>query len=218
MVLPSEVFEPRAVLRAIEAEQCTVLHGVPTMLIALLDHPTFKNFDLSSLRTGVMAGAPCSKETMRRVVDKMHMTQLTIGYGMTETSPISFQSSISDPPRRRALSVGLIHPHLEVKIVDESGIIVPRGSPGELLTRGYSVMLGYWNDPDGTRDALDPEGWMRTGDLATIDAEGYCNIVGRLEDMVIRGRQNVHPREIEEFLHPHPKVRDVQVVGANAMV
>lgn len=190
MVLPGEAFEPRAVLRTIEAERCTALHGVPTMFIALLQHPQFDAFDLTSLRTGVMAGAPCPIEVMRRVVDRMHMSEVTIAYGMTETAPISFQSSLSDPPHKRVLSVGLIQPHLEVKIVDDAGNIVPRGTAGQLLTRGYSVMLGYWNDPQRTGEAIDPEGWMRTGDLATIDADGYCNIVGRVKDMVIRGGEN----------------------------
>ena len=213
MVLPGEAFEPRAVLHTIETERCTALHGVPTMFIALLQHPQFDEFDLTSLRTGVMAGAPCPIEVMRRVVERMHMSEVTIAYGMTETSPISFQSSISDPAHERVLSVGLIQPHLEVKIVDDAGNIVPRGTAGELLTRGYSVMLGYWNDPERTREAIDAEGWMRTGDLATIDAAGYCNIVGRSKDMVIRGGENIFPREIEEFLYRHPKVQDVQVIG-----
>jgi fatty-acyl-CoA synthase len=213
MVLPSEGFEPRAVLEAIQAERCTALHGVPTMFIALLEHPHFDQYDLMSLRTGVMAGAPCPIEVMKRVVERMHMEEVTIAYGMTETSPISFQSSISDPPERRVLSVGLIQPHLEVKIVDDAGNVVPRGTPGELLTRGYSVMLGYWDDAARTREAIDLEGWMHTGDLATLDENGYCNIVGRLKDMVIRGGENIYPREIEEFLYRHPKVQDVQVVG-----
>jgi fatty-acyl-CoA synthase len=213
MVLPSEGFEPRAVLDAIQAERCTALHGVPTMFIALLEHPKFDQYNLASLRTGVMAGAPCPIEVMKRVVERMHMREVTIAYGMTETSPISFQSSINDPPERRVLSVGLIQPHVEVKIVDESGNTVPRGTPGEVLTRGYSVMLGYWDDPAKTREAIDAEGWMHTGDLATLDENGYCNIVGRSKDMVIRGGENIYPREVEEFLYRHPKVQDVQVVG-----
>jgi fatty-acyl-CoA synthase len=213
MVLPSEGFEPRTVLETIQAERCTALHGVPTMFIALLEHPQFDQYDLTSLRTGVMAGAPCPIEVMKRVVERMHMKEVTIAYGMTETSPISFQSSIADPPERRVLSVGLIQPHLEVKVVDEAGNVVPRGTPGELRTRGYSVMLGYWADGARTREAIDLEGWMHTGDLATLDENGYCNIVGRLKDMVIRGGENIYPREIEEFLYRHPKVQDVQVVG-----
>jgi fatty-acyl-CoA synthase len=213
MVLPSEGFEPRAVLQTIQAERCTALHGVPTMFIALLEHPQFDQYDLTSLRTGVMAGAPCPIEVMKRVVERMHMKEVTIAYGMTETSPISFQSCIDDPPERRVLSVGLIQPHLEVKIVDDAGKAVPRGTPGELLTRGYSVMLGYWDDPARTREAIDAEGWMHTGDMATLDENGYCNIVGRLKDMVIRGGENIYPCEIEEFLYRHPKVQDVQVVG-----
>jgi len=213
MVLPSEGFEPRAVLETIQAERCTALHGVPTMFIALLEHPQFDQYDLRSLRTGVMAGAPCPIEVMKRVVERMHMHEVTIAYGMTETSPISFQSSITDPPAQRVSSVGLIQPHLEVKIVDEAGNTVPRGTPGELLARGYSVMLGYWNDPTRTVEAIDAEGWMHTGDLATLDANGYCNIVGRSKDMVIRGGENIYPREIEEFLYRHPKIQDVQVIG-----
>jgi fatty-acyl-CoA synthase len=213
MVLPSEAFEPRAVLQAIQAERCTGLHGVPTMFIALLEHPEFANYDLSSLRTGMMAGAPCPIEVMKRVVEQMHMSEVTIGYGMTETSPISFQSALSDPPERRVLSVGRVQPHLEVKIVDSNGYVVPCGTPGELCTRGYSVMLGYWNDAERTAEAIDDDGWMHTGDLATLDVNGCCNIVGRLKDMVIRGGENIYPREVEEFLYRHPKVQDVQVVG-----
>ena len=213
MVFPGEGFEARTVLETIHAERCTALHGVPTMFIALLEHPQFDQYDLTSLRTGMMAGAPCPIEVMTRVVERMHMREVTIGYGMTETAPISFQSSIADPPENRVRSVGLVQPHLEVKIVDEAGNVVPRGTPGELLTRGYSVMLGYWDDGRRTREAIDLEGWMHTGDLATLDENGYCNIVGRLKDMVIRGGENIYPREIEEFLYRHPKVQDVQVVG-----
>ncbi len=183
------------------------------MFIAMLDHAEFAHFDLSSLRTGIMAGSPCPIEVMKRVVAQMHMKEVTIAYGMTETSPVSFQSSTGDSLERRVSTVGRIHPHVEVKIVDIEGRIAPRGEPGELLTRGYSVMLGYWGDEDKTREAIDNAGWMHTGDLATIDAEGYCNIVGRLKDMVIRGGENIYPREIEEFLYRHPKVRDVQVIG-----
>ncbi|MBI5016091.1 MAG: AMP-binding protein [Deltaproteobacteria bacterium] len=213
MIYPDEAFEPRKVLETVEAERCTALHGVPTMFIAELDHPDFRRFDLRTLRTGIMAGAPCPIEVMRRVVTEMHMDQVTIAYGMTETSPVSFQSSVDDPLERRVSSVGRVQPHIEVKIVDADGRIVPPGVRGELLTRGYSVMRGYWGDPELTAESVDDAGWMHTGDLATIDAEGYCNIVGRSKDMVIRGGENVYPREIEEFLYRHPKVQDVQVVG-----
>jgi fatty-acyl-CoA synthase len=213
MVYPSEGFDPLATLEAIEAERCTALHGVPTMFIAEMDHPDFAKFDLSSLRTGIMAGSPCPIEVMKRAVERMHLSEITIAYGMTETSPVSFQCSIDDPLERRVATVGRVQPHIEVKIVDGEGRIVPHGTPGELLTRGYSVMLGYWNDADKTREAIDAAGWMHTGDLATIDDAGYCNIVGRIKDMVIRGGENVYPREIEEFLYRHPKVQDVQVIG-----
>jgi fatty-acyl-CoA synthase len=213
MVFPSEAFDPLATLEAVEAERCTALHGVPTMFIAEMDHQDFAEFDLSSLRTGIMAGSPCPIEVMKRAVELMHLSEITIAYGMTETSPVSFQSSTDDPLERRVSTVGRVQPHIEVKIVDPEGRIVPRGMPGELLTRGYSVMLGYWNDEEKTREAIDPARWMRTGDLATIDADGYCNIVGRIKDMVIRGGENVYPREIEEFLYRHPKIQDVQVIG-----
>ncbi|HEX5452402.1 MAG TPA: AMP-binding protein [Stellaceae bacterium] len=213
MVFPGEAFEPLATLEAVEAERCTALHGVPTMFIAEMDHPDFARFDLSSLRTGIMAGSPCPIEVMKRVVKEMHMSEITIAYGMTETSPVSFQSSTDDPIERRVATVGRIQPHAEVKIVDAEGRVVPRGTPGELLTRGYLVMLGYWDDEERTREAIDPARWMHTGDLATIDDEGYCNIVGRIKDMVIRGGENVYPREIEEFLYRHPKIQDVQVIG-----
>ncbi|HEV2303824.1 MAG TPA: AMP-binding protein [Stellaceae bacterium] len=213
MVYPSEGFEPLATLEAIEAERCTVLHGVPTMFIAQLDHPEFARFDLSSLRTGMTAGSPCPIEVMRRAVERMHLSEIVIGYGMTETSPASTVTSADDPLERRVSTVGRAMPHVEVKIVDPEARIVPRGRPGELLTRGYLVMLGYWNAPEKTAEAVDAAGWMHTGDLATIDDEGYCNIVGRIKDMVIRGGENVYPREIEEFLYRHPKVQEVQVVG-----
>jgi fatty-acyl-CoA synthase len=213
MIYPGEAFEPLAVLETVAAERCTALHGVPTMFIAELDHPEFARFDLSSLRTGIMAGAPCPIEVMKRVNQAMHMAQVTIAYGMTETSPVSFQSAVDDPLERRVSTVGRVQPHIEVKIVDAEGRIVPPGTPGELLTRGYCVMQGYWNDPERTAEAIDVAGWMHTGDLATLDAEGYCNIVGRLKDMVIRGGENVYPREIEEFLYRHPKIQDVQVFG-----
>ncbi len=213
MIYPCEAFEPLAVLETLAEERCTAAYGVPTMFIAMLDHPRFADFDLSRLRTGIMAGSPCPVEVMKRVIDKMNMREVTIAYGMTETSPVSFQSGTGDPVERRVSTVGRVQPHLEVKIVDNDGRIVPRGVAGELCTRGYSVMLGYWNDLDRTRDAIDAAGWMHTGDLATIDDEGYCNIVGRIKDMVIRGGENLYPREIEEFLYRHPKILDVQVVG-----
>ena len=213
MVYPSEGFDAGSVLEAVEAERCTALHGVPTMFISLLDHPDFERRDLSSLRTGAMAGSPCPVAVMAKVIERMHMHEVTIAYGMTETSPVSFQSSIDDPLDRRVSTVGRIQPHQEVKIVDDDGHIVARGQKGELLTRGYSVMRGYWGDDDKTREAIDAAGWMHTGDLATIDAQGYCNIVGRCKDMVIRGGENIYPREVEEFLYRHPKVLDVQCVG-----
>jgi fatty-acyl-CoA synthase len=213
MVYPGEGFDPLATLRTVAQEKCTTLYGVPTMFIAELDHPEFASFDLSSLRTGIMAGAPCPIEVMRRVNEAMNMRDITIAYGMTETSPVSFQSATDDPLERRVSTVGRIHPHVEVKVIDLEGRIVPRGERGELCTRGYSVMLGYWDEPEKTRDVLDANGWMHTGDLAVIDREGYCNIVGRIKDMVIRGGENLYPREIEEFLYRHPKIQDVQIFG-----
>jgi len=213
MVFPGESFDAADTLRAIARHRCTALHGVPTMFTAMLEDPSFAQHDLSSLRTGIMAGAPCPIETMRRVIAQMHMREVTIAYGMTETSPISFQSGLDDPIERRVSTVGRIQPHLEVKIVDADGRIVPIGQPGELCTRGYAVMRGYWEDEARTRESIDPAGWMHTGDLATIDAEGYCNIVGRVKDMLIRGGENVYPREIEEYLLRHPGVQDVQVFG-----
>ena len=213
MVIPSEGFDPLAVLETVEQERCTGLHGVPTMFIAILDHPEFRRFDLSSLRTGIMAGSPCPIEVMRRVVTEMHQKEITIAYGMTETSPVSFQSASDDPLERRVSTVGRVQPHIEVKIVDSNGAVVPPGTTGELLTRGYSVMQGYWGDEEHSREAIDAARWMHTGDLATLDAEGYCNIVGRIKDMVIRGGENVYPREIEEFLYRHPDIADVQVFG-----
>ena len=213
MVYPSEAFEPLAALETLAEERCTGMYGVPTMFIAVLDHPRFGEFDLTTLRTGIMAGSPCPTEVMKRVVDKMHMGEVTIAYGMTETSPVSFQSGRDDPLDRRVSTVGRIQPHCEVKIIDTDGRIVPRGTPGELCTRGYSVMLGYWGDEAKTREAIDAAGWMHTGDIATIDEAGYCNIVGRIKDMVIRGGENIYPCEIEEFLYRHPKIVDVQVVG-----
>jgi fatty-acyl-CoA synthase len=213
MVYPSEGFDPLASLQAVEAERCTTLYGVPTMFIAELDHPDFKRFDLSSLRTGIMAGSPCPIEVMKRCVSEMHMSEVTIAYGMTETSPVSTQTSHDDPLERRVGTVGRIHPHVEIKIVDGDGLIVPPGTAGELCTRGYSVMLGYWDDEERTAEAIDRASWMHTGDLATLDEDGYCNIVGRIKDMVIRGGENVYPREVEEFLFRHPKIAAVQVVG-----
>jgi fatty-acyl-CoA synthase len=213
MVIPGEGFDALATLQAVAEERCTGLHGVPTMFIAELEHPRFREFDLSSLRTGIMAGSPCPIEVMRRVVGEMHMREVTIAYGMTETSPVSFQTVPEDPLERRVGSVGRVHPHVEVKLVDADGRIVPRGGAGELCTRGYSVMLGYWQDEPRTREAIDAAGWMHTGDLAVLDEDGYCRIVGRLKDMIIRGGENIYPREIEEFLYGHPKVQDVQVFG-----
>jgi fatty-acyl-CoA synthase len=213
MVFPGEGFEPKAVLETVQAERCTALHGVPTMFIALLDHPDFGQYDLATLRTGIMAGSPCPAEVMSRVIERMHLREITIAYGMTETSPVSFQSSVEDPVPLRVATIGRVHPHLEVKIVDAEGRIVPRGATGELLTRGYSVMLGYWGDEEKTREAIDPAGCMHTGDLATIDADGFATIVGRSKDMVIRGGENIYPREVEEFLYRHPMVLDVQCVG-----
>ncbi|WP_309604096.1 AMP-binding protein [Phenylobacterium sp.] len=213
MVYPSEGFDPLAVFEAVQAEGCAALYGVPTMFIALLAHPEFAHFDLTTLRTGIMAGSPCPIEVMRQVIDRMHMPQVTIAYGMTETSPVSFQSGVDDSLEVRVATIGHVHPHLEVKIIDEAGRIVPRGETGELCTRGYSVMVGYWDDPKRTAEAIDASGWMHTGDLATLDADGCGNIVGRIKDMVIRGGENVYPREIEEFLYRHPAVEDVQVIG-----
>jgi fatty-acyl-CoA synthase len=213
MVYPGEGFDPLATLETVESERCTALYGVPTMFIAELGHQEFKRFDLTSLRTGIMAGSPCPIEVMRRCIAEMNMREVTIAYGMTETSPVSTQTSCDDPLERRVSTVGRVHPHIEVKIVDSEGRIVPPGAPGELCTRGYSVMLGYWDDVDKTAQAIDRGHWMHTGDLATIDEEGYVNIVGRIKEMVIRGGENVYPREIEEFLFRHPKVEAVQVVG-----
>jgi fatty-acyl-CoA synthase len=198
----------------VEAERCTSLYGVPTMFIAELDHPDFDRFDYSTLRTGIMAGSPCPVEVMRKVIERMHMDEVTICYGMTETAPVSTQTTADDPLERRVSTVGRVHPHVEIKIVDPiDNKVVGRGEPGELLTRGYSVMLGYWNDPERTAEAIDRAGWMHTGDLATMDDKGYVNIVGRSKDMIIRGGENVYPREIEEFLYTHPDVADVAVIG-----
>jgi fatty-acyl-CoA synthase len=214
MVYPAESFDPVATLSAVQAERCTSLYGVPTMFIAELEHPRFAEFDLSSLRTGIMAGSPCPVEVMKKVQSDMHMSEVTICYGMTETSPVSFQTSTGDPVDKRVSTVGRIHPHVEVKIIDPAdGRVVARGQPGELCTRGYVVMLGYWENPEATAAAIDQAGWMHTGDLATLDEDGYANIVGRIKDMVIRGGENIYPREVEEFLYQHPAVADVQVIG-----
>jgi fatty-acyl-CoA synthase len=212
-VYPSRGFDALATLQCVESERCTALYGVPTMFIAMLDHPRFREFDMSSLRGGIMAGSPCPVAVMQRVVDQMHMPEVTIAYGMTETSPVSFQSSVDDSLERRVSTVGRIQPHLQVKVIDPSGAIVPRGESGELCTRGYSVMQGYWADPARTAEVLDQAGWMHTGDLAVIDSQGYCNIVGRIKDMIIRGGENVYPREVEEFLFKHPKIQGVSCFG-----
>jgi len=218
IVYPNDGFEPLSVLQAVQNERCTGLHGVPTMFIALLDHPRFAEFDLSTLRTGIMAGSPCPIEVMKRVVRDMHMAEVTIAYGMTETSPVSCQSDADTPLEQRVATVGRVQPHLEVKIIDPesgntAGATVAIGATGELCTRGYSVMHGYWGDPERTAEAIDADGWMHTGDLATMDAQGFVNIVGRSKDMVIRGGENIYPREIEEFLYRHPAIQDVQVIG-----
>jgi fatty-acyl-CoA synthase len=214
LVYPAAAFDPQATLAAVAEERCTSLYGVPAMFIAELAEPGFDDYDLSSLRTGIMAGAPCPVEVMKQVVDRMGMTQVTVAYGMTETSPVSAQTRAADTLDRRVSTVGRVHPHVEIKIVDaETGVTVPRGTPGELCTRGYSVMLGYWREPGKTAEAIDAARWMHTGDLATMDHDGYINITGRLKDMVIRGGENVSPREIEEYLHTHPDVADVHVIG-----
>jgi fatty-acyl-CoA synthase len=213
MVFPGEGFDAEATLAAVARYKCTALHGVPTMFIAQLEHAKFANYDTSTLRTGIMAGAPCPIDTMRAVIDRMHMREVTIGYGMTETSPLSFQSRTDDPIDRRVSTVGRILPHVEVKIVDANGKVARLGESGELCTRGYGVMRGYWDDPERSADAIDAAGWMHSGDLATIDEQGYCTIVGRLKDMLIRGGENIYPREIEEFLLRHPKVQSAQVFG-----
>jgi len=213
MVVPDAAFEPGAVLETVEAERCTSLYGVPTMFIAELEHPDFEKRNLSSLRTGIMAGAPCPAQVMREVIDRMHMSDVTICYGMTETSPVSTQTAADDELERRVSTVGRVHPHVEIKVVDSDGTTLPCGEAGEFCTRGYSVMHGYRDDPERTAEAIDAEGWMHTGDLATIDEHGYVKIVGRSKDMVIRGGENVYPREIEEFLYGHPAIADVQVIG-----
>lgn len=214
MVIPAPGFDPEVTLRTIAAERCTAVYGVPTMFIAMQHHPSFAEHDLSSLRTGIMAGSICPVEVMKRCVDDMHMAEVSIAYGMTETSPVSCQTRVDDDLERRTATIGRVHPHVEVKLVDPvTGETVERGEPGELCTRGYSVMLGYWDDPDKTAEAIDADGWMHTGDLAVMREDGYCNIVGRIKDMVIRGGENIYPREIEEFLYQHPDIEDVQVIG-----
>jgi len=214
IVIPAPGFDPAQTLAAVQAERCTSLYGVPTMFIAELALPDFARYDLSTLRTGIMAGSPCPVEVMKRVVSEMNMTEVTICYGMTETSPVSTQTTADDDMERRVSTVGRVHPHVEVKVIDpESGRVLPRGVPGELCTRGYSVMLGYWDEPEKTAEAIDSARWMHTGDLAVMDEAGYLNIVGRIKDMVIRGGENVYPREVEEFLYAHPAIEDVQVVG-----
>ncbi len=214
IVIPAPGFDPVATLQAVAAERCTSLYGVPTMFIAMLDHPQFGHHDLSSLRTGIMAGSPCPVEVMKRVVAEMNMTEVSICYGMTETSPVSTQTRSDDSVDRRVSTVGRVMPHVEIKVIDpDSGLTLPRNQPGELCTRGYSVMLGYWNEPAKTAEAIDASRWMHTGDIAIMDTDGYVNIVGRIKDLVIRGGENVYPREVEEFLYAHPAVADVQVIG-----
>ncbi|ALE06125.1 AMP-binding protein [Arthrobacter sp. ERGS1:01] len=214
IIIPAPAFDPAATLRAVQSEKCTALYGVPTMFIAEQNLPDFATYDLSSLRTGIMAGSPCPVEVMKRCVSEMHMSEVSIAYGMTETSPVSMQTMADDDVAHRTETVGRVHPHLEVKIVDPvTGLTVPRGTPGEFCTRGYSVMLGYWNDPEKTAGAIDAARWMHTGDLAVMLGDGYVNIVGRIKDMVIRGGENLYPREIEEFLYQHPDIADVQVIG-----
>jgi fatty-acyl-CoA synthase len=214
MVIPAAGFEPAATLQAVQDERCTSLYGVPTMFIAELGLPGFADYDLSTLRTGIMAGSPCPVEVMKRVVAEMHMAEVAICYGMTETSPVSTMTRADDDLARRTETVGRTMPHLESKVVDPAtGLVVARGTPGELCTRGHTVMLGYWDQPEQTAEAIDPARWMHTGDLATMDGDGYLNIVGRIKDMVIRGGENVYPREVEEFLYTHPDIADVSVVG-----
>ena len=213
IVFPGEGFDPLATLQTVAAYRCTSLYGVPTMFIAELDHPEFAKYDLTSLRTGMMAGSPCPMEVMRRCIRDMHLEEITIGYGMTETSPVSTQTRIGDSMDKQVGTVGRPHPHVEIKIIDAEGRIVPSGVTGELCTRGYPVMLGYWDEPERTAEAIDPAGWMHTGDLATMDEDGYCAVVGRIKDLVIRGGENIYPREIEEFLYRHPAIVEVQVFG-----
>lgn len=213
MVYPAGVFNPLESLKAMQNEKCTASYGVPTMFIGMLEHEQFDQFDLSSLRTGIMAGSPCPREIMQRVIDRMNMSEITICYGMTETSPVSVQSSTTDSIEQRVSTVGRIHPHLEIKIIDEHDKIVPKGKLGELCVRGYSVMLGYWEEPEKTKEVIDKAGWMHTGDIAEMDADGFVKIKGRIKDVVIRGGENLFPKEIEDFLYTHPDISDVQVIG-----
>ncbi|MFM7144855.1 MAG: AMP-binding protein, partial [Actinomycetales bacterium] len=213
MVIPAQGFDPVLTLQAVQSQGCTSLYGVPTMFIAMLNADGFDSYDLSTLRTGIMAGSPCPVEVMKQVIERMGMREVSICYGMTETSPVSTQTGRDDSIERRVSTVGRVHPHVEIKVVDSSGATLPRGVPGELCTRGYSVMLGYWEQPDKTAEAIDAEGWMHTGDIAVMDDEGYVNITGRIKDMVIRGGENIYPREIEEFLYSHPDILDAQVIG-----
>jgi fatty-acyl-CoA synthase len=212
-VFPGEAFEPGAVLATVEAERCTALHGVPTMFIAELEHPDFDRFDLTSLRTGIMAGAPCPVEVMKKVISRMHMSEVLIAYGQTECSPVNHMTLADDPLEKRVETVGRAGPHLEIKIVDEHGEVVPVGEKGDICARGYAVMQGYWEDPERTADTIDAEGWLHSGDLGVMDAEGYVSVVGRLKDMIIRGGENIYPREIEEFLFTHPDIQDAKVIG-----
>jgi fatty-acyl-CoA synthase len=214
MVVPAEAYDPVATMQAVQQERCTSLYGVPTMFIGELENPRFNEFDFSSLRTGIMAGSPCPVEVMKKVQTVMHIPEMTIAYGMTETSPVSTQCNTNDPLERRVSTVGRVHPHVEIKVIDPAtGAVVPRGTAGELCSRGYIVMRGYWNNEEATREAIDPARWMHTGDLATMDDDGYINIVGRIKDMIIRGGENIYPREVEEFLYTHPDIADVQVIG-----
>ncbi len=214
MVIPAEAYDPVLTMETVQQERCTSLYGVPTMFIGELEHPRFKEFDFSSLRTGIMAGSPCPVEVMKKVQTVMHIPEMTIAYGMTETSPVSTQCTTDDPLERRVSTVGRVHPHVEIKLIEPStGAVVPRGTPGELCSRGYIVMRGYWNNEEASRQAIDPARWMHTGDLATMDEDGYVNIVGRIKDMIIRGGENIYPREVEEFLYSHPDIADVQVIG-----
>ena len=213
MVFPSEGFDPESCLRAISDEKCTSVYGVPTMFVGMLQHPKFKSFDFSALRTGIMAGAPCPIEVMKQCVSEMNLSDITIAYGMTETSPVSFQTSYNDPLERRVSTVGRVHPHVECKIIDENSKTVSPGTQGELCTRGYSVMIGYWGEPERTAESIDQDGWMHSGDLAVIDKDGYGNITGRVKDMVVRGGENVYPAEVENYLFRHPAVQEVQVFG-----
>jgi len=213
MVYPNESFDPESVLKTVESERCTGLHGVPTMFISELNHPSFHKHDLSSLRTGIMAGSLCPLETMKEVIDRMHMKEVTICYGMTETSPVSFQSSTTDPIHLRVETVGTVHPHVHCKVIDEKGNTLPVNTAGELLTKGYCVMKGYWGDPAKTDEVLDKDGWMHTGDMAVIDEHGYCRIVGRIKDLIIRGGENISPKEIEDVLFEHPSVQVGSVIG-----